>query len=719
MRLLDSTLLSSMDSGNYDPYFLLTISDTLSGNVLFTGTPVGYELSDLELIITVQMPAFLDVPFYRTAVILTRGTLVLGTPYTLSTSKFTIIKSTWDGSFQTFKCHLIPRVHYSAPGDQTYSQVITAFCAYFGKTAVFLTPAAAWLSYQFLPTGKTMTLNDAQTFFQQLKQKYFIFACDNGSDEILFYTAFTNVTSPQYSIPGYRFAIDYNVYQKRQYIWRDEAETLHQTSPSFSYLVQLQGNIEAILSLVDLGAGVVLAGSYKNDAGGGKIFRSTDYGQTWDTGFDTGYEGVFSMVNLGGGILLAAGYYGGYIYRSTDYGVTWEWLLELDVDTTGCLIDLGNGIVLCGHTNDTGHPGCQVWKSVDYGLTWAQAAILGTETNLDSMVYLGSGVCIAGTALGGKIFRSTNYGDTWTMVQQLGSETGIYCLLNLGDGIVLAGTNPGGKIYKSTNSGTSWALAYDSPEQSIYTLNTLGSGIVLAGTGMGGKVYRSLDYGAHWAVIATLGTEQSVRSFVALGNGVVLAGTGEHAMIYKSLNCGADLDIIHNLGFLPSTAVEPSAYTLLAPPKFDPFMVHLKYQSSDYIRVNLTQGGTYDFTCAQVTEVLDLKSIHTKNITFQGKRNAFPYYMVIGQTEWLTDTATGPLPSTIERVASYTPLVTANFEDILTKYDNNLQAAMDRLDNHTHGPQLVGKTNKPVPNDADLFDLVDSLTLTHLVRNIT
>jgi hypothetical protein len=44
---------------------------------------------------------------------------------------------------------------------------------------------------------------------------------------------------------------------------------------------------------------------------------------------------------------------------------------------------------------------------------------------------------------------------------------------------------------------------------------------------------------------------------------------------------------------------------------------------------------------------------------------------------------------------------------------------MDRLDNHTHGPQLVGKTNKPVPNDADLFDLVDSLTLTHLVRNIT
>jgi hypothetical protein len=81
------------------------------------------------------------------------------------------------------------------------------------------------------------------------------------------------------------------------------------------------------------------------------------------------------------------------------------------------------------------------------------------------------------------------------------------------------------------------------------------------------------------------------------------------------------LDIIHNLGFLPSTAVEPTAYYLLAQPKFDPFPVHLKYQSSDFIRINLLQGGTYDFTCAEVTEVLDLKE------------KSMPYRMLISQTE--------------------------------------------------------------------------------------
>ena len=83
-------------------------------------------------------------------------------------------------------------------------------------------PDAAWLDWQFLPTGKTLTLNNAQQFFTQLRQKYFIFACDNGDDEILFYTAFTHAASPQYTVQGYHFAVDYNVDQRRQYLWRDE-----------------------------------------------------------------------------------------------------------------------------------------------------------------------------------------------------------------------------------------------------------------------------------------------------------------------------------------------------------------------------------------------------------------------------------------------------------------------------------------------------------------
>ncbi len=680
MRLLDPTLLTAMDSGNYDPYFLATIQDNYSGKVILSATPVSYELTDLELVITLQMPAFLDLPFYRTSIVLARGALIGGTPYTVSTSKFTIINSTWDGNFQTFKCHLIPRLHYSAAGDQTYKQVIDAFCLAFGKTAVYLDAGAAWLNYQFLPSGKPMSLNNAQTFFQQLKQKYFVFACDNGSDQILFYTAFTHVASPQYQVTGYRFAVDYNVDQRRQYMWRDENESLHKTTPSFDYSVQLDAAVQSVLSLCDLGTGIVLAGSYKNVTHGGKIYRSTDYGQTWDAGFDlasinTDYAGVYSILNLGNGIVLAAGYYGGFILRSTDYGVTWVDVQDIGIWTTCCLTDCGGGVVLCGHQTPA-----TVWKSTNYGLTWALAGTLGAETAVYSLLYVGSGVCLAGTFSGGKIYRSTNYGDTWALVQQLGTETGVYSLLGLGSGIVLAGSNPTGGIFKSTDAGQTWALVTGLNEQTVYTLATLGAGVVLAGTGPNGRMYRSLDWGATWSLVQQLGTENSIRSFLTLGNGSTLAGTGENAYIFKSLNCAADLDVIHNLGFMPSTAVEPSAYFLLAQPKFDPFPVHLKYQSSDFIRINLTQGGTYDFTCAQVIEYLEIRSLKGLDKRFTGKATPMSFFMTIGQTEWLSNTAVGPLPGTIDRVAAYTPLVTTNFDGLLDAKVNNLQALADAVD---------------------------------------
>jgi hypothetical protein len=440
--------------------------------------------------------------------------------------------------------------------------------------------------------------------------------------------AFSHAAAPQYQVTGYRFAVDYNVDQRRQYIWRDENETLHKTSPSFAYSAQPDATLDSILSLLDLGTGVVLAGTGKNAVHGGKIFRSTDYELTWDAGFDLNsinpnYVSVFSMLNLGGGVLLAAGYYGGFVLRSTDNGITWNEVQTIGVDTTDSLTNLDNGVVLLAH-NLPGGAACQVWKSVDYGLTWAQTATLGAETALNAIVYLGADVCLAGTTPGGKVYRSTNYGSTWALVQQLGSMVGVTSLLSLGAGVVIAGTyhgdTTGTKVYRSTDSGLTWDAGHALGEQTVYTLNTLGGGVVIAGTSLNGKVFRSVDFGATWTLIQSLGTEGIVRSFITLGNGSTLAGTSPHAKIYKSLNCAADLDIIHNLGFLPSTAVEPTAYFLLAQPKFDPFPVHLKYQSSDFIRLNLVQGGTYDFTCAEVTEVLDLK------------QKIMPFRMIITQT---------------------------------------------------------------------------------------
>jgi hypothetical protein len=294
------------------------------------------------------------------------------------------------------------------------------------------------------------------------------------------------------------------------------------------------------------------------------------------------------------------------------------------------------------------------------------------------------------------VYRSIDYGSNWALVRQLGTEDGVFSLLGLGNGIVLAGTNPTGAIWKSTDAGQTWAhvpVGFNL-DSTVYNLSTLGAGVVLAGTGPVGNVYRSLDWGATWTLIQILGTENSVRSFITLSNGATLAGTGESAYIFKSLNCAADLDIIHNLGFMPSNAVEPSAYFLLAQPKFDPIPVHLKYQSSDFIRVNLLQGGIYDFSCVQITEYLEIKGLKGIDKRFTGKVTPLSYFMTIGQTEWLSNTAVGPLPGTIERVAAYTPLVTTNFDGLLTPAANNLQAFADAVDDLVLDTREILKANR-------------------------
>jgi hypothetical protein len=81
----------------------------------------------------------------------------------------------------------------------------------------------------------------------------------------------------------------------------------------------------------------------------------------------------------------------------------------------------------------------------------------------------------------------------------------------------------------------------------------------------------------------------------------------------------------------------------------------------------------------------------------EGGRKARPYAWstTITQAKVFANTAGGALPSTIERVANYTPLNTGNFDGILTANDNNVQAAMDTIDDHTHSGLPVDGTYTP------------------------
>jgi photosystem II stability/assembly factor-like uncharacterized protein len=709
MYTLAATLQAALESGNYAPYFNAKIIDAANGTTLFEastppsggGAVTDYKLNRLSLTITLQSSTFIDINYFLVRLQFSRGVTIGGQQYTLDTSDYFITDAFWDGNFQTFTCNLFPQTYYTADGALTYQEVIEAFCTYFGKTAIFLDDTADWLAYQFLPDGHILTLNNAQRFFTLLRQKHFIFATDNGDNEILFYAAWQNVADPQYDIDAYGFDVNYHHQHRRQYLWRDENGTVHRTETSFKLIQQL-GSANYVLSFADLGSGIVLAGTAGNLSTDGEIYRSTDYGLTWELVLsETISFQVFALLNLGSGIVLAgdygagAGGRGGRIYRSTNYGATWTVTYTLPSTLYGflCLVNLDNGIVLAGTKNG------RIYRSTDYGLDFSTYTQL-TETWIWTFADLGGGVVLAGVEANANIYRSTDYGQTWVLVQQLGTETKVLSLIYLGNGIVLAGTAGGGKVFRSTDSGLTWSLIGQlDAELSVFHFDTFGYGFIIAETFDNAKLFQSTDAGLTWTLITNLGTETDIRAAIALTNGTFIAGTGPNGQIWRSENADAFLNSVHNLGFMPSTATEPTKYSQARAPVFAPFLVNLKYQSSDHITVNLLPtDATYKLLCADVTEELDLK------------QSRLPWRMTITDTQWLTNTEGGALPSTIERVAAYTPLVTSDFNGLLDETINNLQTLANAVDDLFEafpgdGTQYLGGDGlfHPLPTTVSMF----------------
>ncbi len=154
-----------------------------------------------------------------------------------------------------------------------------------------------------------------------------------------------------------------------------------------------------------------------------------------------------------------------------------------------------------------------------------------------------------------------------------------------------------------------------------------------------------------------------------------------------------------NLGYLESGASTPTCYQSWHLNE-DKRSFHLKYQDGDII---CCSSGTYQIKVYEI---------------FNRKHSPSLYLQFIALPKFTT-TEAGPLPSTIEAAAPYTPLNTSFFNKNLNSSQNNLQAFAEKVDELDCGPAIFADTNKPSPDDADLFPLVDSLTATHLVRNIS
>ena len=265
-----------------------------------------------------------------------------------------------------------------------------------------------------------------------------------------------------------------------------------------------------------------------------------DYGLQWTDLGAIATDETYAIVALGNGIAVLADL-AGKVFRSTDYGATWN-----DLGTTGSSLasacHVGNGIVLLG--DETGH----IYRSSDYGASWSDLGDQGGAVY--AIEYIGNGVVVAGA--GTHILRSTDYGATWT---DLGVITAgnVYSLAYLTNGIAICTGNTK-HVYRSTDYGASWSdLGEVSSSSFVQASVHLGNGIALIGDG-DGHVFRSTDYGASWTDLGA--TAGHIYAFLYLGNGIVILGDNTKH-VFRSTDYGLSWS---DLGVIASHTIADATY---------------------------------------------------------------------------------------------------------------------------------------------------------------
>ena len=205
-------------------------------------------------------------------------------------------------------------------------------------------------------------------------------------------------------------------------------------------------------------------------------------------------------------------------FRSTDGGSTWSVL------GIGSKPDALLDILFASSGKIFALAGSGLYRSSDNGQSWASIWIgNGSSLALDSSGFLFIGSNIA-PDLG--VFRSTNEGGTWGQVDSGLSVAGVRCLAIDVKNTIYAGTEGG--IFASRDNGSSWrGIATTQITNAVQSVAINSQGYILAGTQVGsqaGGIFRSTDAGSTWydasngltnLGIVSLAADQSGRIYSA------------------------------------------------------------------------------------------------------------------------------------------------------------------------------------------------------------
>jgi len=274
---------------------------------------------------------------------------------------------------------------------------------------------------------------------------------------------------------------------------------------------------------------IFFAGTEIGFQGPGYVFRSMDYGVSWDTVNGLPYAGGWTLIFSDS--ILVAGSFGSGIYLSSDMGNTWT------IPDSG-IISNENVHVIIKHKTylfaGTAVNGNGILRSSDNGRSWIP---VNTGLPIGFFLSLASNGqdLYTGTAFTGEVFRSTNDGMNWFFAGNgLPSSSNVATLAARGSNIY-AGLGSGEGVYFSSDSGENWA--------SISTSISIGQvwSLVLADTSLfvgsiGTGVFLTQNNGISWTEVNEGLTHLNIRSLLITNNHFLYAGTTNGFICYRPLS---------------------------------------------------------------------------------------------------------------------------------------------------------------------------------------
>jgi photosystem II stability/assembly factor-like uncharacterized protein len=245
----------------------------------------------------------------------------------------------------------------------------------------------------------------------------------------------------------------------------------------------------------------------------GRLFISPNHGIGWRQVDPLAFNNFAVRCLAMKGPTLFAGTWGGGIFRSSDYGATWDSINQFLTQRFIVSISVCDTTLYAGTTSSC-------FQSRDNGARWI-SSVSGLKTNdyVHGVARMGRYVFLAGSD---SMFRSSDNGANWTIAGAGVAANQVWCIAVLGN-YVFTGT--WGGVFRTADSGAIWApMNFGLPYHEVYDLKTI-NGAVLAATNEG-CVFITRDSGSFWDPLgAAMPPKYNTISALAAGGGFLYAGS--------------------------------------------------------------------------------------------------------------------------------------------------------------------------------------------------